>query len=283
MMRKGQVKQLMKVLSAGLAGVLSAEGAGMEWLSGFEDLPLSGGGVSSYGGPGGGVYWNGSDGSGGFTSGGARFGNTYNADWMSWTGWAYSTTTDVVTAGFGNQYSAFSGGAGSGGAYAVAYLGFDPQPIELATGWQAPKSVKVTNTTYAGLAMRDGEDGFMNQTQFSQGDYFKLSFVGYNAGGQQTGTVDVYLADYRGAPETHYVLSGWDQVDLQGLGTGVARIELLLESTDVGQYGINTPTYVAIDDLVLGATVPEPSSWGLVAGLLVLGLVWRRRLLAGRA
>ena len=272
MMRLKRLKGIALLSVAGTVWMDAAGAAGTEWVSGFEELLLSGGGVWSYSGPGGGVYWNGSDGSGGFSSDGGGLWDLYNTDWMSWTGWAYSTTADVTTPGFGNQYSAFSGGAGSGSAYAVAYLGFGAEPIELASGWRAPQSVKVTNTTYAGLAMRDGQDGFMNQTQFGQGDYYKLTFIGYDMAGQETGRVEVMLADYRGAPGTHYVLSDWQQVDLQGLGTGVARIGLELESTDVGTYGINTPTYVAIDDLVLGATVPEPSAFAILAGLV--GLCW---------
>jgi len=43
----------------------------------FDDLPLA---PDS--------YWNGADGAGGFTSGGVRFANHYNADWAFWDGFA---------------------------------------------------------------------------------------------------------------------------------------------------------------------------------------------------
>jgi hypothetical protein len=65
----------------------------------FEDLALS---AES--------YWNGSDGSGAFTSGGATLSNTYNAEWGSWDGFAYSNLTDTTTEGFAGQYSAVAGG-----------------------------------------------------------------------------------------------------------------------------------------------------------------------------
>ncbi|MCK5465313.1 MAG: hypothetical protein KAI95_19935, partial [Bacteroidales bacterium] len=39
-------------------------------------------------------YWNGSDGSGGFSSGLALFQNLYNPDFFSWEGWAYSNMSD---------------------------------------------------------------------------------------------------------------------------------------------------------------------------------------------
>ena len=43
-------------------------------------------------------------------------------------------------------------------------------------------------------------------------------------------------------------------LDLSPLGTGVAEIRFDLESTDVGEFGMNTPSFVAIDNLALGAT-----------------------------
>jgi hypothetical protein len=46
-------------------------------------------------------------------------------------------------------------------------------------------------------------------------------------------------------------------VDISSLGTEVAAIALSLESTDVGEFGMNTPAYVALDNLVLD----ETSTW----------------------
>jgi hypothetical protein len=67
-------------------------------------------------------YWNGSDESGYFVSGNCMFFNNYDPAWSSWDGWAYSNLTDSTTPGFGNQYSAYTGG-GQGGSsnYGVAY------------------------------------------------------------------------------------------------------------------------------------------------------------------
>jgi hypothetical protein len=59
-------------------------------------------------------------------------------------------------------------------------------------------------------------------------------------------------------------------LDLTALGAP-ASIALSWESTDVGSFGINTPTYVAIDNLVL---TPEPGSAALLA---VAGLLMPRR------
>ncbi|MEX0330336.1 MAG: DUF4465 domain-containing protein [Puniceicoccaceae bacterium] len=228
---------------------------------GFEDLALEGNGVQTYAGPGGGVYFNGSDGQGGFASEGAFFVNTFT-DWgngfTSWGGWAYSTTSDVETGGFLNEFSAFSGGPAQGTTYAVAYVdsfsGLDPLEIALPAGWKAPQQVTVTNTTYAALAIRDGISGDFPVDPFSTNDTFKLTITGKDRTGATTGTVEYYLADYRGDGESPFLLETWQPVDLSTLGTAVSSLALSLESTDVGQFGMNTPAYVAIDDLILGAT-----------------------------
>jgi hypothetical protein len=92
------------------------------------------------------------------------------------------------------------------------------------------------------------------------------------------GAVEVYLADFRGGLETGSILDSWLTVDLSPLGTDVAQIGFALESTDNGTWGMNTPAYLAVDDLVLGATaVPEPGAIAVVIGLLALGRVAYRR------
>ena len=53
-------------------------------------------------------YDNGSAGNGDFTIGDLTFTNYYNASWMSWNGFTVSNTTDVTTAGYLNDFSAFT-------------------------------------------------------------------------------------------------------------------------------------------------------------------------------
>ena len=45
-------------------------------------------------------YWNGSDNSGGFTSRGAYFNNSYDQDYGSWDGWSYSNVVNTTTPGY---------------------------------------------------------------------------------------------------------------------------------------------------------------------------------------
>jgi hypothetical protein len=42
-----------------------------------------------------------------------------------------------------------------------------------------------------------------------------------------------------------------------------------MDSSDVGAFGVNTPTYVALDNLV---AVPEPAALGVIGIGLLIGL-----------
>jgi len=251
-----------------MAWTVEALGEGLPAVVDFEDVAVEGPAVEAYTGPGGGVYYNGSDGAGGFSSVGVYFENAYNADWMSWSGWAYSTTTDVETAGFGNQYSSYAGGAASGEVYAVTYA---PSVVRLPAGMRAPMRVSVSMTTYAAKAILEG-DAFTRPfgddpategiVETDYPDVFTLTITGYAADGSALGSVETVLADYRGPAETDGVLEGWTEVNLGpiaqsgwGQRQSVAELGFSLESTDVGAFGMNTPAYVAVDDLVIEPTL----------------------------
>ena len=84
--------------------------------------------------------------------------------------------------------------------------------------------------------------------KFEQGDWFKLTITGYDASKAVTGTVETYLADLRSENEAeHFILNEWQWVDLSPLGT-VQSVQFVLSSSDVGQWGMNTPGYVCVDD-----------------------------------
>jgi hypothetical protein len=203
-------------------------------------------------------FYNGSDLAGGFVSEGAFFNNNYNPTFGSWSGWSYSNITDVTTPGFMNQYSAYNlpdGGGDASPNYGVAY-NFSPGDaiIDLPDGTM-PQSVRITNTTYAALSMRDGD---MFARQFhgpdgtNPGDWFLLTIYGLDADGEVTGSVDFYLADYRSQdPKLNYIVSEWTAVDLTALGAATTLFFQLI-STDVDpMFGMNTPAYFALDNLQL--------------------------------
>ncbi len=222
-------------------------------------------------------YWNGSDGSGGFTSGGLRHTTHYDSTWDSWDGFAYSNKTDTGSTGMSGQYTAYSGSGVGGGAdgsnnYAIGFVGWATAPTVYLS---IPFGAYFTNNAYAYSSMLNG-DAFSKKFGGASGDdsdWFLLTIEGFNASGQSTGIVPFYLADYRFTDSAHdYIVDDWTWVDLSGLGT-VDRIEFTLSSSDVGSFGMNTPAYFAMDCL---NAVPIPGALWLLAGGLI-GLMGIRR------
>ena len=250
---RGWVLALLAVLAIALAPT-----TGRALTATFDDLGL---------GPN--AYLNGSTLSGGYTSGGLFFENDYNASFDVFQGFAASTTTDTTTPGYGNQFSNITGaGAGGSSGFALAYSG----GRIILPETQIVLGAQFTNTTYAALSMRDG-DAFSKQFGGPTGedpDFFRLLVEGINAAGTSTGTVELMLADFRFSDDAlDSILDDWVFLDLSGLGA-VRELRFGFESSDVGLFGINTPTYFAIDDLV---TIPEPGASLLIGlGMAILGL-----------
>ncbi len=184
----------------------------------------------------------------GFDDGLAHFPCVYDASWGGfWSyGFAYSNMTDSVTSGFGNQYSAKTGGGYGGSAkYAVTY-GQNNRIMLLGGAAGHPvNGFYVTNNTYAYNSMRDG-DGFARK--FHNGDWFKLTVQGYYGGTLLPTTVTTYLANFL-FPDTtmNYILKDWQWVNLAPLGP-VDSLEFTLSSTDNGMWGMNTPAYFCMDN-----------------------------------
>ncbi|HEX4592584.1 MAG TPA: DUF4465 domain-containing protein, partial [Gemmataceae bacterium] len=230
-------------------------------------------------------YVNGSAGPGGattFKSGGATFNNDYNTTFGNWAGWSVSRVTDVTTQGFGNQYSAYNlpnGGGDNSPTYGVGYVdSFTPvtPTITLPAGTK-PLSARITNDTYAALIMLDGDpNGFARKFDVAHQDYFTLTISGHDALGMLTGMVNFNLADYRvpSSVAQPYVISQWTSVDLTPLGDATS-LTFTLASSDTGQFGINTPTYFALDNLTV-VPVPEPGTF-LLASVAAIGLALRGR------
>ncbi len=247
--------------------LLLASAARADQVSTFENISLPTPGYLNNAGP-----------SGYFVSGGNSFNNSYDSTYGDWSGWAISNKTDTATPGYTNQYSAITGSGANGSSnYAVAFtFGANADPfhpsssyVNLAPGTR-PGSIEVTNTTYAYLSMKNG-DQFAKK--FTTGDFFELTVTGYtglSGAGSAIGTVDFYLADFLGG--NAYIVDTWQSINLTSLA-GAESLVFGLESSDNDpNYGMNTPAYFAADNLVALSSVPEPSSIGLLAGGL-LGLV----------
>lgn len=221
-----------------------------------------------------GYYWNGSDGSGGFTSGNAFFNNN-NSD-GAWSGCSYSNVnyTDTSVSDYTHQFAAVTGaGVGGSGNYALGYgcsscidlFGGVLPEVTIPDGMKVV-SAMFTNTTYAAASMLHG-DSFAKQ--FSSSDWFKLIITGEDASGASIGSVDFYLA------QNGSMVTTWESVDLSSLAAA-KTLEFDLTSSDTGSYGMNTPAYFAMDNLTLAA-VPEPSMLSLLGMAGIVGAIWIRK------
>ena len=208
-------------------------------------------------------YWNGSDSSGislatkytsKFVAGNITFSNTWNSNWNYWSdGWMYSNTSDSVTSGSSNISSCIVGkGANNSSNYSIGknkvYFNID------TSGNRFPiDGIYVTNTTYAHNSMRDG-DQFAKKFTNADQDYYKLLITSFN-NGTDVDTVEFFLADFTHLDSLQdYIVNDWKYVDLSSLGL-VDSIKFSLVSSDIGQFGMNTPAFFAIDNIKQGLNI----------------------------
>ena len=204
-------------------------------------------------------FWNGSDKSGGFSSGAAFFNNSYNATYGNWSGFSFSNMRNDSTSGYLNQYSAITKGGisapDSGGTnYVTAYYSaYDQNNISFKDKAYVVSGLYLTNSAYAFLSMKAGDD-FTKKFGGVSGndpDYFKIQFWGEREDSTFTNPIDFYLADFRFADNAKdYIVNSWQWVDLLELGK-IRKIHFNMSSSDNGDWGMNTPSYYCLDNLTI--------------------------------
>lgn len=187
-----------------------------------------------------------------FFSGSFQFGNFPYVQWGAWSGYGYANETATEFVDYSHQFrNVVGGGAANTANYGVAYMMGADMTINLSApdaGFEIP-GVYVTNSACLLSSVLNG-DGFSDKFTAENGDYMTLLFTGLNAGGDETATVEVPLADYRNA--TPELLTDWKWVDLSPLGH-VHGIRLGYQSSKQA----TVPAYVCLDQL--GATNPSSS------------------------
>lgn len=203
------------------------------------------------------TFWNGKDQSGGFSDPNFQdieFKTVYDTNFGGfWSGgFAQSTVRDSVDGSFNNLYGSRSANGANGSS---TYTIFSPsslaQEITYGVGANDVSAVKglwVNNTTYAYEIIKNGNQfsrAFGDTTGGNTGeDFFFITF--YDGNGD---SVNFYLADYRFSDSAmDYIIKDWTYVDLT-LIDKVERMELT--TSDVGQFGSNTPSYFAVDNIVV--------------------------------
>ena len=169
------------------------------------------------------------------------FNNDYT-DWgggyESWSGFAFSTVSNVTDGSFLNQYAAAQA---LPRAYAVAYHdSWNPAPEISFAIPAAPKSARVNLTTYAAETIRNGDIYGWCQP-FSEGDFFVLTLTAFDLEGREIAATNHFLADFRDGKT--FIQTNWTVLDLTPFGNAVAAIEGTLASSDPA-----APTYFALAD-----------------------------------
>ncbi|CAG5076290.1 DUF4465 domain-containing protein [Parvicella tangerina] len=213
-------------------------------------------------------FWNGSDLTGNenptgiFSSSASedyfQFNTVYDTTWGAaygiWSsGWAFSNQTSDTLTGLNGQHSSYAGGAADSAQYAI---GQQNSKIHRLSSYHFFESVQISNSNYAAHSMLNG-DQFAKKFGGTSGDdpdWFLLTIYAHNDIDQVYDSVEVYLADYRFSNNTQdYVVKDWVNVDISSLGTAdYLRFEMT--SSDMGAWGMNTPSFFAIDDLTYASS-----------------------------
>ena len=191
-----------------------------------------------------------------FSDGVFSFDNTYTvSDWGdSWSGFAYTNTSDVTTPGYTNM-SAITGAGYNDGVddvYIMTFLGGETLIKFNNRAMFKDLTMYVTNATYTYFSMKEG-DAFSKKFGGEDGadpDSLILIATGYDGALQPTGKQARFaLADFRFEnSDDDYMVNTWEKLDLSSLGT-VSAVSFSMESSDF-EYGyINTPTYFCFDNL----------------------------------
>ena len=198
------------------------------------------------------------------------FSNTFENEFNSFTGFAISDVANQTATGFENQFAAFPG-SGSGGSdnYLIGFS-FDGNANLAAS--RLLNSIDVTNTTFAALGIL-GDDGTPTEDELpleETNGFFELIIQGNNSAASLQ-QITVRLADY--TENNDLLVDFWQTVDVSELQS--TELTFSFAGSDVGGFGLNTPSYLALDNVTLAA-VPEPSPIILV-GIGIAGAMLRRR------
>jgi len=198
--------------------------------------------------------WNGSDGTGQFTSSYLTLYNDYNDSWGSWQGFAYTNGTDTESEASTNLSSCVGHGAGNSATYVTGYVGFDwmgdysPIPVGMKINTEVAGSFAHRGAYFCmPVALKKYVDREYPSGHF----YYKLKASAY-ANGTLVGEREIMMADFSG--ENSYMMDDWTFVDLSWI-ENADSLNFIALSDDANAYGILTPAYFNMDNF--GAQDPN--------------------------
>ena len=175
---------------------------------------------------------------------------------MSWEGFTVSKVSQDTANVFGCV--ANGGLAGVGTPYVIGYysswitesLGYSSNIILFDQEYY-PEYVYICQNSNTMEAITNG--GVFNARAFTENDTLALIISALNNGMEETKSITCYLA-VDGEKN-----NGWIKVPLTALGQA-AGLSFRMTTTDIGQFGENTPLYFALDGLTVNTddtAVPE--------------------------
>lgn len=181
------------------------------------------------------------------------------------------------------------------------------------------QSLDLANTVYVVNSMTGG-DGYSAPYDYSKNSFLGVTISGLDEYGNKTGEMSFLLADFLTYSDefqprntvlqenfTYYtrldgsgipvlpadpidyyslangILEDWATVSLEALGQ-VHGLQFSMFCSDISTYGFNTPTYFALDNIVLAGIdpnneygVPEPAAWGMMFLGCFFLVFWKKR------
>ena len=184
----------------------------------------------------------------GYETDNLTFEHFYNEEFGYWGGFALTRKfdTDAANGLFENQYAVYNASASEGDGALIYYYDSYNEPCDIVLKDATMlTSVRLNLTTYTYASITDEDINSYART-FADGDYLKVVFTAMSAD-EVLDSVECYVVDYRDGKR--FVATNWDIYDLRSLGKGYDAVRVTIETTDVGEYGANTPLYIALDEL----------------------------------
>ncbi len=177
-----------------------------------------------------------------------RFSHLPSGENWGGTSWEGFTLSKVATNDAADPFAcvAKGGKAGEGTPYILAYYSaFYGEKSNIITFdvENTPQFVYICQTSQVLDVLKNGN---AYARAFENGDYLTLKIEGLSEKQEAVSDLTYYLADFRDGKNV--LNEGWEKVDLTSLGNCYG-LRFTMNSTDVGEWGINTPTYFALDGL----------------------------------
>jgi len=171
-------------------------------------------------------------------------------------GWALSNQTDSTREGTDGLYQSITGNGFESRNYLIGQQGSEMY-ITHSQNELGTHGLYVTNTSYVYHSMLNG-DAFAKKFGGPSGndpDYLILHVIRNTQFNSAYDTIHFPLADFRFSDNSQdYIIKDWQYLNLEDKGFSDVSdtLRFFLTSSDTSEFGINTPTFFAIDHIKRG-------------------------------